>query len=137
MLSRVVRDSKVQTYGRSLLQNCNKYQFHHCVGLLVQCMQQVLLNSQFSSCWKKCLRYQRRLVLGLGDYLGRRSRHLVYKKKVLVPLIFISNLCGKQDFSSQNKRKEIYMIEFKRYGHRPVSPLGFGDLPLKKGPINE
>ena len=56
------------------------------------------------------------------------------KKRVLVPLIFISNLCGKQDFSSQIKRKEIYMIEFKRYGHRPVSPFGLGIFHLRRDP---
>lgn len=56
------------------------------------------------------------------------------QKKVLVPLIFISNLCSKLDFSSQNKIKEIYMIEFKRYDHRPVSLLGLGIFHLRRDP---
>lgn len=54
------------------------------------------------------------------------------QKKGLVPLIFISNLCSKLDFSSQNKIKEIYMIEFKRY--RPVSLLGLGIFHLRRDP---
>lgn len=57
-----------------------------------------------------------------------------FTKKVLVPLIFISNLCSKLDFSSQNKIKEIYMIEFKRYDHRPVSLLGLGIFHLRRDP---